>query len=120
MAVDLAGTFVALKSILAKHAKRLRVKTDTPTEYILTTKSPSPFPQHEGQPLDFGYVRLGKKYASIHLLALYMSPTPISTELKKRMQGKTCFNFTAAPPPEAIAELERLAEAGLKRWAENK
>jgi hypothetical protein len=62
---------------------------------------------------------LGKKYASIHLLALYMSPVSVWADLKKRMQGKTCFNFTAEPHPDAISELDRLAEATLRRWAEN-
>jgi hypothetical protein len=44
----------------------------------------------------FGAVKLGKAYVSFHLMPLYMSPTlekEISASLKKRMQGKTCFNF---------------------------
>ena len=67
----------------------------------------------------FGSVRLGKAYVSIHLMPLYMNPaltSTISPALKKRMQGKTCFNFKTAPEPELIAELERLPEASLKHW----
>src|SRR5437016_10954172 len=102
MAADFSAVFAALKPILAKYEKRLSVKTNTSIEYTLLTKSPSPFPQHKGEPLYFGSVRLGKAYVSFHLVPLYMCPTlpsTISPALKKRMQGKTCFNFKADPDP---------------------
>jgi hypothetical protein len=120
---DYKPAFDALKPVLGKCSKRLAVKTDTPTEYTLVTKSPSAFPQHKGQPMWFGCVRLGKAYASFHLMPLYMNPSltkTISPALKKRMQGKTCFNFTINPEPEVLAELKRLTEAGLKAWEEKK
>jgi hypothetical protein len=69
----------------------------------------------------FGSVRVGKAYVSFHLMPLYMNEAltkTISTALKKRMQGKSCFNFTVAPEPEALSELKRLTEAGLKQWGE--
>jgi hypothetical protein len=93
-----ATVFAVLKPVLAEHANRLAVKADTPVEYTLVTKSASPFPQHKGQPLYFGSVRLGKAYVSFHLVPLYMCPAlakSISPALKKRMQGKACFNFRA-------------------------
>jgi hypothetical protein len=71
----------------------------------------------------FGSVRLGKAYVSVHLMPLYMSQelcATLSPELKKRMQGKTCFNFKTDPPPELVAELKSLADAGLKQSAERK
>lgn len=120
---DFAAVFASLKPLLAKHARRLSVKTDTPTEYTVLTKSPSPFPQHKGHPMYFGSIRLGKAYVSFHLLPLYMCPElnqNIAPALKKRMQGKTCFNFKAAPEPEQVAELKRLIEAGLRLWGEKK
>src|SRR6266852_467548 len=123
MASDFAGVFGVLKPVLAKYAKRLSVKADTPIEYTLVTKSPSPFHQQKGQPLYFGSVRLGKAYVSFHLMPLYMCPMlikSISPALKKRMQGKTCFNFKSDPGPELIADLKRLTEAGFKRWGEKK
>jgi hypothetical protein len=67
----------------------------------------------------FGSVRLGKAYVSFHLMPLYMCPklTPlISPALKKRMQGKTCFNFKTGPDPELLADLESLTLAGLREW----
>jgi hypothetical protein len=123
MPAEFAPVFAVLKPVLAKFAKRLAVKTDTPVEYTLVTKSPSPFPQHKGHPMFFGSVKMGKAYVSFHLMPLYMSPTltkRISPALLKRMQGKTCFNFKADPGPELTAELERLTQAALDHWSEKK
>ncbi len=123
MAAEFAAVFAVLKPVLAKYANRLAVKADTSTEYTLVTKSASPFPQHKGQPLHFGSVRLGKAYVSFHLMPVYMCPgviKSISPALKKRMQGKTCFNFKAEPEPELIADLTRLTEAGFQQWSKNK
>jgi len=123
MAADFDSAFATLKSPFAKVSKRLAVKSDTPTEYTLVSKTPSPFPQHKGQPLWFGAVRLGKAYVSLHLMPLYMNPAltkGISPALKKRMQGKACFNFKTDPEPEILAELKGLAEEALKQWAEKK
>ena len=123
MTTDFAAIFAVLKPVLAKYAKRLSVKADTPIEYTLLTKSASPFHQHKGQPLYFGSVRLGKAYVSLHLVPLYMCPEltkSISPALKKRMQGKACFNFKNDPEPELIADLKRLTAAGFKLWGEKK
>jgi|SRR5215831_10387724 len=123
MSADFAATFATLRPVLASYSKRLAVKADTAREYTLVTKSASPFPQHKGQPMWFGSVRLSKAYVSFHLMPLYMSPkltSGISPVLKKRMQGKTCFNFKSAPGPEVIAELKRLTEACLEQWQESK
>lgn len=123
MTADFEAAFAALKPVLGKYAKGLSVKADTPTEYTVVTKSASPFPQHKGQPMYFGSVRLGKAYVSFHLMPLYMNPmltTSIPPALKKRMQGKTCFNFKTEPEPELIAGLKLLTEAGFKQWGDKK
>ncbi len=123
MASDFAAVFAVLKPVFGQYAKRLAVKADTSIEYTLVTKSPSPFPQHKGQPLYFGSLRLGKAYVSFHLLPLYMCPgltKSIPPALKKRMQGKACFNFKTEPEPELIADLKRLTAAGFKQWSEKK
>jgi hypothetical protein len=44
----------------------------------------------------------------------------ISPALKKRMQGKTRFNFKNDPDPELIAELKQLTAEALKQCAERK
>jgi hypothetical protein len=123
MTADFAAVFAVLKPVLAKYAKRLSVKADTPIEYTLLSKSASPFHQHKGEPLYFGSVRLGKAYVSFHLVPLYMCPEltkSISPALKKRMQGKACFNFKSDPEPELVADLKRLTAAGFNLWREKK
>jgi len=120
---DFATVFAALKPVFAKYEKRLAVKADTPIEYTLLTKKPSPLPQHKGQPMFFGSLRLGKAYVSFHLMPIYMDAglaQSISPALKKRMQGKTCFNFKTGPGPELIGDLKRLTDAAFKNWREKK
>ena len=116
---DFSGIFAALKPVLAEQEGRLAVQKDTSSEYSLVTKGPSPFPQHKGQPMWFGAVKLGKAYVSFHLMPLYMSPTlekEVSPALKKRMQGKTCFNFKAVPDEELLADLKKLTAACAAAW----
>jgi hypothetical protein len=117
------AVFAALKAVFAKSARQLAVQTDEPSDYTLVTKVPSPFKQHKGHPMFFGSVRVGKAYVSLHLMPIYMCPElskTISPELKKRMQGKACFNFKSTPSAELLSELTRLTEAALKRWREQK
>ena len=67
----------------------------------------------------FGSVKVGKAYVSFHLMPLYMNDAltaGISPELRKRMQGKTCFNFRSEPDSAAIRELRELTDAALKHW----
>ena len=118
---DFPAVFSSLKPIFRNVVRRLSVKTDTAREYTVVTRKASPFPQHKGEPMFFGSVRLGKAYVSFHLMSLYMTPAltaGMSAALKRRMQGKTCFNFTGTPDPELIAELESLTKAGLDLWVE--
>src|ERR1700691_1567535 len=115
MESDFEAVFAALKAVFGKHAGKLFVKADTAHEYTLLGRVPSPFPQHKGQPMYFGSVRLGKAYVVFHLMPLYMNEeltATISPALKKRMQGKTCFNFKTVPEPEILAELTQLTSAG--------
>jgi len=116
--------FANLKLVFQPHAENLKVIADTASEYTLISKTPSPFPQHKGKGMYFGSVRLGKAYVSFHLMPLYMNSAltrSISPTLKKRMQGKSCFNFKNSPEPELLAELRRLTDSGFqqfrqKRW----
>ena len=123
MPADFAAVFAALKPVLAKYEKRMLVKADTPAEYTLLSKTPSPFPQHKGHGLFFGSVKLGKAYVSFHLVPLYMDPglqKLVSPALKKRMQGKACFNFKTDPDADQIAGLKQLTEASYNRWRDQK
>ncbi len=71
----------------------------------------------------FGAVKLGKAYVSFHLMPLYTSPTlkkAVPTSLKKRMQGKTCFNFKTVPNQEVLADLKKLTAACAASWEEQR
>jgi hypothetical protein len=106
-----AAAFFALKRIFAPHVKYLHVSADTRTRYYLETASPS----YKGKPLFFGSVISGKAYVSFHLMPLYWDESlrgKVSPALKARMQGKSCFNFTAADPA-LFRELAKLTAAGL-------
>jgi hypothetical protein len=121
MPADFAALFAALKTVLAKYEDRLAVTANNSTEYTLVTKPASPFPQHKGHPMFFGSVKTGKAYVSFHLMPIYMCPElirTISPALKKRMQGKSCFNFKTEPASELISDLHELTQAALKRWQE--
>ncbi len=65
----------------------------------------------EGKPWGyFGGTRLGKSYVSYYLMGVYASPElkdELSPELRRRMQGKACFNFTKVDEP-LFAELADL------------
>ena len=72
---------------------------------------PLEVPGLEGKP--WGYVagtRLGKSYVSYYLMPVYATPSLVasmSPELRKRMQGKACFNFKSVDEP-LFAELDAL------------
>jgi hypothetical protein len=83
-----------LKQILQEYAPHLQVKIDGSTGYSLD----SHFSEKYGKDLFFGAVKIQKRYVSYHLMPVYMFPDllqTISPPLKKHMQGKSCFNFTA-------------------------
>ena len=112
---DFDGAFASLKTVLTKHRRKLGVQADTAKELTVVGKAPSPFKQHKGQPLFFASVRMGRAYVSFHLLPLYMHPKlnkSLSPELKKRMQGKACFNFTTIAPGQ-VKELAALTRKGI-------
>jgi hypothetical protein len=112
---DFDAVFARLRSILVPYAKRLAVKEDTPAYYYLETKTAV----HKGKPGFFAAVRKGKSYVSFHLMALYIFPeiaTTLSPALRRRMQGKSCFNF-AQVDDELFDELKRLTTAGAKGFA---
>jgi hypothetical protein len=110
------AVFQALRALLAQHAPRLLVKTDTAENYYLDTA----IIQKNKLPLFFGAVQIKKSYVSLHLFPVYVFPDlleAISPELRKRMQGKACFNFTAVDEP-LLTELGSLIDAGMQRFAE--
>ena len=110
--------FDELKSILKPYAKKMDVAHDTDTYYLLNTRHI----MKNKQPLCFGGVRLGKNYVSFYLMTVYASPDllkAISPELKKRMQGKSCFNFKEIDK-KLFTELKQLTKAGAAKFSDGK
>ncbi len=114
---SLSPAFERLRSILAPYGRRMHVSSDGPTTYGVDMA-----PDAERNPTTwFGGVRLGKRYVSYYLMPVYVEPSllaGISPELKRRMQGKSCFNFTSVDE-ELFRELETLTRAGYERTAGN-
>ncbi len=113
---DFQPIFDELKSYLSRHAAHLVTNEDIPGSYTLVTKVPGP----NKQPIWFGAVQIKKNYVSYHLVPVYACPelvASISEPLKKRMQGKSCFNFKK-PDAALFAELAALTDAGYKRFQE--
>ena len=107
---DFQETFKQLKAIFKPFAAKLQVMHDTDTNYYLDTHRV----MKNKHPLFFGAVRIGKGYVSFHLMPVYASAElqkSISPELKKRMQGKSCFNFKT-PDEKLFKELSKLTKAG--------
>ena len=109
--------FDRLKAVLEPYAPGMHVSADDDTWYGLDLAPPE-----ERNPTTwFGSVRRGKRYVSIYLMPVYVEPSLMdgaSTDLRKRMQGKSCFNFTKVDEP-LIGELEGLVRAGYERTAGN-
>jgi hypothetical protein len=107
---NFAAAFYALKKVFALSEKHLHVSTDTLDRYYLETRI-----AYNGKPMFFGAVVSGRAYVSFHLMPLYWDPSlakKVSPQLKKRMQGKSCFNFTE-PDLVLFRELAKLTAKGL-------
>ena len=105
-------TFDTLRGILQKHAKGLLVTVDKPGDYQVASPS---LKDRTGRPLFVAAVQTRKNYVSYHLIPVYTSPElrkTISPALAKRMQGKSCFNFTSIEPTQ-VKELAALTKAGI-------
>lgn len=114
-----AAVFDHLAAIFAPYRPPLVAKTDDPGNLYLETPPSTVRPNG----FYFGGVKTGKRSVSFHLMPIYVHPDLVdgmSPELRKRMQGKSCFNFTFAEiDPALISELERLTSAGFARFQED-
>lgn len=104
------AVFVTLSDLLRPYGASMIVKTDTPDNYYIEeTRS-------LGKPQMFAAVQLKKNYVSLHLFPIYCQPDlieGISDTLRKRMQGKSCFNFRTMDEVP-LDELNALVEAAFR------
>jgi hypothetical protein len=113
---DLSPVFTELRNILSPYASDLKVTRDGENELYLDTLHI----QKNNKPLFFGAVQIKKSYVSFHLMPVYVKPELLrsaSPELKARMQGKSCFNFTTVEP-DLFQELAALTKAGYASYRE--
>ena len=109
---DLRPVLERLRAVLAPHRDRMYVSSDGPDGMTLE------LPGYQDTPWGFAAgVRLGKRYVSYYLMGVYGAPELIdgmSPGLRRRMQGKSCFNFTRIDEP-LFAELGALTERSIAR-----
>jgi len=111
---DFENTFKKLRAILKVYEPKLILVVDEPNHYALET----PHVMKNKHRVYFAGVKIGKSYVSYHLMPMYALEelrNAMSPELKKRMQGKSCFNFSK-PDEKLFKELAKLTGIGFKRF----
>ena len=112
-AEEFAAVAERLRAVLAPYRDRLVATKDGPAGVSLE------IPGLEGRPA--GYVagiRVGKRYVSYYFMPVYAWPSLLegmSPELRRRMQGKACFNF-ARVDEALLAELAAVTARGIERY----
>jgi len=106
MNAEFPSVFSALRDILRSQRGNLVAKEDSASCYCLqggihpTLKRPFPV----------AWVTIGKNYVSFHHMGIYVKPDLLkktSKQLRARMQGKSCFNFSSVDQT-LFDELEEL------------
>ena len=112
---DFQATYQQLRTLLQPYAPNFHVKVDNLEGYYLEGDD---MPERKDYKLFFASAQVKKSYVSYYLMPVYMYPElleGLSPELRKRMQGKSCFNFKK-PEPALFAELAELTRAGFERF----
>jgi hypothetical protein len=107
--------FADIRPLFARHEVLCVVLHDDPARYYLGT--------HEVRAKDgyrtwFGGVEIKKSYVSAHLIPVYVHPGLLdlaSADLRRRMQGKSCFNFKKYDPA-LFEELGALVDRGVEQF----
>ena len=108
--------FQQLREQLLEYAEGLTCTADNKQEYSLYTHHI----MKNKKALFFAAAIIRKHYVSFHLMPVYVTPElleGVSPELRRRMQGKSCFNFRRAD--EALFEqLTALTRSGYDSYVE--
>lgn len=110
-----SDVFKSLKNILKPYAEKMDVKADNDESFYLETGKIHPI---NNKPAFFGSAIVKKNYVSFYLMPVYEHPDlldTISPELKKRMQGKSCFNFKKYDT-KLFSELAELTRKSYERY----
>jgi len=114
MSSQFIKVFSQLTDIMRPYGDQLVCERDDSSEYFVNTAHI----MKNKKPLFFGAVQMRKNYVSYHLMPVYVFPDlleSLSPELKKRMQGKSCFNIRSVDT-KLFTELEKLTAAGFERY----
>jgi hypothetical protein len=112
-----ADVYAQLRALMLESAAGMIVAQDGADGLVM--HAPIPHPLKPNLPMWFGAVQVGKAYVSYHLMPLYMNPVmqaKVTEPLKKRMQGKSCFNFKTCEE-ELFADLRVLTAAGAEAFS---
>ena len=99
---EFEAVFARLREILLKHSGVLRVEHDAEDHFgLASTTGPATIAAWRGKmrsaTIPVAWVKVGNSYVSYHLMGVYGNPKLLegcSRELRARMRGKSCFNFT--------------------------
>ncbi len=111
---EFPAVFKKLKSIIEPCSSKLIIKIDTSEGFSLD----GAYSEKWKKEMFFGAAQIKKNYVSFYLMPVYMYPDllkNISPELKKHMQGKSCFNFKKVEPT-LFDELAQLTQRGFERF----
>jgi hypothetical protein len=112
------SVFQQLREIILRAAPLMVVAKDIPGQVEL--HAPWRSPRKPKEPVWFGMVKIGKAYVSYHLMPLYTEAdlaASVPDPLRRRMQGKTCFNFKSSDE-DRFAELEDLTSRCARAYAQ--
>jgi hypothetical protein len=102
--------FEALRTMLSRHRQGAVVTADDATQYALAR------PSRDGRPTFLAAVQQKRRYVAVHLFPVYERPELLDTltpALRRRMHGKSCFQFTKVDRV-LYEELERLMACALR------
>jgi hypothetical protein len=110
MSKEFDSVFANLRAILKRQAGSLSVADDGPKRFCLEAPiGPATLKSWGGKAkrktIPVAWTEIGKAYVSFHLMGLEAASSAMSPALKARLQGKTCFNFSA-PDRTLFEELE--------------
>ncbi len=112
--MDSNNIFNQLQSIFEKYEPNLSLLHNTIDNYYLNTPTTETIKKSEF----FGAVQVKKSYVAFHLMPIYYYPElldTISEELKKKIQGKSWFNFKDNDE-KLFAELKSLTESSFDKY----
>ncbi len=106
--------FERLKTLFLPALPNAKIQVDDPSNYIIN----GGYSELYRREINLGGVTIRKNYVSYYLMPVYMFPEllgTVSPQLKKRMQGKSCFNFKKIEV-DLLIELQDLTNKGIQRF----